>query len=116
MGKGTPHSIGGTCGLRLVVYSFLDEHGSTNMGALVSDVWNGIRWDLHPARSEKQVRLMAFISLLSPQDRADSASWIMDGNLWLTYFPPIFENLAIRSVHSEEKRQIHSKKHPNRHL
>ena len=81
MGKGTPHSIGGTCGLRLVVYSFLDEHGSTNMGALVSDVWNGIRWDLHPARSEKQVRLMAFISLLSPQDRAYSASWIMDGKV-----------------------------------
>ncbi|KAL0758510.1 hypothetical protein Bca101_074660 [Brassica carinata] len=81
MGKGTPQSSGGTCGLRLVVYSFLGEHGSTNMGALVSDVWNGISWDMHPARSEKQVRLMAFISLMSPQDRADSASWIMDGKV-----------------------------------
>ncbi|CAG7888953.1 unnamed protein product [Brassica rapa] len=36
--------------------------------------------------------------------------------LWLSYFSLISENLVIRSVHSEEKRQIHSKKHPDRQL
>ena len=34
--------------------------------------------------------------------------------LWLSYFPPISENLAIIIVHSEEKGQIHSKKYPDR--
>ena len=33
--------------------------------------------------------------------------------LWLSYFPPISENLVIRNVHSEEKRKIHAKKHAN---
>ncbi|CAN6990141.1 unnamed protein product [Brassica rapa subsp. trilocularis] len=36
--------------------------------------------------------------------------------LWLSYFSLISENLVIRSVHSEEKRQIHFKKHPDRQL
>lgn len=45
----------------------------------------GDRWNVRPARSEKQVQVQAFLTSITLSELPDEYEWTIDGKLWLKY-------------------------------
>ena len=71
------------------IYKFLAPVTANSMGIPISatlhDLFVRDRWDIRPARSDRQVQIQAFLSSVALSQLPDEYEWTIEGKVWLKY-------------------------------